>query len=290
MPRRVYPDTNVVQLIMSAWGAQGFEERARSVDCSLSIGIPVMYELARAFIYPQLFETARGAFRFLSEIDSIEILPTLDAVMRAEFHLAIWGTVPPIMINPTYRVLARQEITRLANGYVDDAIRFIKLRELDISVGHPEDARVNIDGTREFLRRHPELASGMSTFAGFREQVLHSARPLLIQRADRLSITVDDRALEVILNDPRRFPVLNTWLNAEWYFAFIEGMHQEVPSAHRIDDFRHLLESANCDFFVTNDVDLLRRGRDIRPFLDPILPWGEFKNWCDEGRWGVSMG
>lgn len=286
MQRRFYPDANVVHLVQATWGTTGFEERARSADCHLALGLHIIYELARGFIFPRHIETAKGVFKFLSELDRLELLPPLDAVVRAEFHLAATGVPIITVLEPHNQLLARQEILKLASGYADDARQFISARESDISLRHPEIARSNMMLARDFLSRNPDRRPQMRTFAGFREQVLPTGRQTLRNLATRHGITVHDSRLDAILNDPGLFPVLNTWLNAQWYLVYVSAMHQAVPSPDKLDDFRHLIESANCDVFVTNDTELVHRSQTIQPFR-ATSSWNNFEDWFSAGQWEV---
>jgi hypothetical protein len=288
MPRKFYADTNVIHLLLSTWGPEGFEERARAADCTLGLGIPVIYELARGFLFPELIQTAKRAFQLLSKIEHLEVLPTIDALIRAEFHLASTGIPLITVLQPYNRLLARQEILKLANGFTDDACQFISRRESDVLAEHRRIARANMELARDFLSQHPERRKQMKTFNGFRTQVLPTAQAALRDLAAQHGILVGESSLDRIPYNPERFPVLNTWLNAQWYIVYVAAMHENVPSSDKIDDFRHLVESALCDIFITNDADLVKRSRDIRPFK-ATSSWEDFKDWFGVGQWVMPM-
>lgn len=288
MPRRLYPDVNVVHLLRAAWTAEEFDALAQSADCNLTLGFHVVYELARAFLYAEHIETAKEAFHFLSDIERLDFLPTIKVLLGAEFHLAVVGVPLVTTLGPDDQVLIRHEILKLSLGHADNARRFISAREAEISVGHPQVAQANMDVTNDFLARNPGLRPQMRTFSVFRQEAMQTAPRLLRNLARQHEIGLPDYATDRVLADPNRFPVLNTWLNAQWHLAFIASMHGTVPSADRLDDYRHLVESVTCDALVTNDEGLQRRSHDIR-FFRMTLAWHAFKPSFARGKWPTAQ-
>jgi hypothetical protein len=83
-------------------------------------------------------------------------------------------------------------------------------------------------------------------------------------------------AIDRILADPMRYPVLNTMVSSQEYLYYISAFHRTEPGKDTLDDFRLLVESALCDLFISNDGGLVKQSQKIRPFK-PAVSWAEFK-------------
>ena len=129
---------------------------------------------------------------------------------------------------------------------------------------------------RPSLVRNPLARRLCRTFQGFRQYMSLSAPPLLRRLATGQRVHVTEAAVRLIVADPARFPVLSTWLNAQWYLMWVSTVSGQTPARDKIDDFRHFTESARCDVFVTDDRDLVKRAQDISPFR-PTLSWDDLR-------------
>jgi len=268
MPTRFYPDTNIIHLLGAAWTPAEFDRRAAANDLVLALGVHVTYELARGFLFPPHVETVRRAFEYLGQLERVEYLPSVNEMLRAEFDHA-WLGVPIItVLGCMNQVSTKLEIAWLARGYADRAAEFIARREAGVRAVHQGSALANM---RQLARRRRER-----TFEGFRRRAATAARALLQDLARSQGVRHAGAVVERILGAPSRFPAVSTWLNVQLYLSFIAAAHKAIPSPDKRDDFRHLVESAQCAQFVTDDGDLLEYAKELSPYR-PGVSWQAFR-------------
>ena len=171
MQERFYPDTNVIQRMCGAWTPPEFDRRAAAADVVLTLGLHVIYELARGFLSPPHVATVKAAFEYLSQLDRVEYLPPVDDVVRAEFEEARRGVPIIAVLDPLNQSAVKLEIARLAHGQADQAAKFIAKREAGVRPAHARIARAN---TRKLAGLR-----GEKTFAEFRQRVAPTGRAVL---------------------------------------------------------------------------------------------------------------
>ena len=274
---RFYPDTNVVHLLEQTWTPEAFDARARAADHVLALGFHVIYELARGFGRPARRPAVSAACRFLSAIQRLEFQPDIHAIVRADFHRAVTGLELVTVLSPANQLLTRQEIVMMAAGRTAAAaLPFIEKRESRTRLYHPQTALANMRSIRSALDGNALARRLCRTFQGFRQYMSLTAPPMLRRLASGQRVRVTEPGIRLILADHERFPVVTTWLNAQWYLMWVSTMYQNVPARDKLDDFRHLTESARCDVFVTAERGLLKRAHDIRPFR-PTISWDDLR-------------
>jgi hypothetical protein len=159
------------------------------------------------------------------------------------------------VLSPINQFSTRLELTRLACGFADQAATFIARREAAVEVGNPRTAQAN--------RANLQALRKTTTFEAFRLRLLPSGPATLSELASWFRVKVSARALERVMASSSEFPTLTTWLNGQWYMGWVAVHKGEVPA--KLDDLRHLLESARCDAFVTDDRNLAKVGPVISP-------------------------
>jgi hypothetical protein len=265
---RVYLDTNVVHVLHATWTPAQFDRRARVRDIILTIGPNVIYELARAFVSGRETGQVREACRFLSEAEQIEHLPTLEELICAEFDQAALGVPIVTVRGGLNHVAAQLALARLARGDAQEAAAFIARREASIRVVTPQISQENRTRLRA-LRK-------VRTFPIFRQRLWPTAGPQLRelaafhQRGD-----IPQACIRRILTTATEFPVLNAWVNAQWYCAWVATHH--ATTTGKLDDLRHLLESARSNRFVTSDDWLLGAAPMISPSR-PCWTWDQLRS------------
>lgn len=230
------------------------------------MGMHVVYELARGFLRGLRQNEVRKGCHFLSEIRSVEYLPPVQDVIRAELSEAGLGVPVITVLSPINQSATRLELTRLANGYGDQAATFIGRREASVDTMSPRIAAEN----QKNLRVLRKLDSD-----SFRRRVLPSGTRALGELATRFGMKPSPGALSRVLRRPADFPTLTTWLNAQWRMGWTSVRMGVVPG--KLDDFRHLVESARCNGFVTNDGNLAKIAPQISPSCR-CLSWQELLN------------
>jgi hypothetical protein len=123
--------------------------RAKDRDLVLALGFRVLSELARGFRRREHQPVVIAACRFLSGIRWIEFQPTVQAIVRAEFHRAMTGLELVTVLSPANHLLTRQELTTIAMGPTTaDALQFIESREGRVRLHHPQLAAANMKSIR----------------------------------------------------------------------------------------------------------------------------------------------
>jgi len=274
-----YPDINAFQFIRRDWSPSEFSERCQSAGCKLALGTHVMYELFRS-VNKGNPEVAQESFQFLSEVkDSVEPIPVVSDLIRAEFGYAREGVRTVTVVDPLNQTSYWQEVERGALGYFEEAQRFVSQRE---SKDESWIAAHNRKAIREIIP--PEQLKKIKTFEEFHKQLLPFLGPELLRDLATRQKVEFEHSHNRILGKYDSFPAINTEINAQLYLLFVAGIHGDVPSADRFDDFRHLVESAHCDCFVTDEKKLLNRSQDIRPFK-PTISWDQFHSSLEKGEW-----
>ena len=253
----LYLDTNVVHLLRRKWRPAEFDQRAATKGVVLAVGAQVLYELGRGFLRDHCATEVRATCRFLAEIRNVEFLPQARDMVCAELTQAELGVPIVTVLSPLNQIASRLELLRLASGYAEQAATFIARREASVDVGNPRIAAAN---QKEFhaLRK-------TSVFEAFRLRMLPSGPATLGGLARRFKVKVSPRALLRIMACSSDFPTLTTWLNSQWYMGWVAVHKDTVPG--KLDDLRHLLESARCGRFVTEDGPLAR----VAPMISPSL-------------------
>lgn len=267
--RRFYPDTNVVHLLRREWPPAEFDLRSRSRGLMLALGFHVVYELARGLVMPTRQETradVRSAASFLADLTEIDYVPKLDRLIFAELNRAATGVEIVTVTRPFERLQIRQELYALARGDGVRAARFITEREQRAMSVHRDVAVANAATFQTLFTRDPSVRKRCKTVDGFRREFGHLAIDILRELTRQQRLKTLTGTLQVVLRDPDRFPLLSTWLNAQWYEAWISASTGSAPAADKRDDFRHLVESATSDVFVTAEVNLLRRAAELSPY------------------------
>jgi len=274
-----YPDINAFQFIRRDWSLSEFRDHCQSAGCKLALGTHVMYELFRS-VNKGNAEVAQESFQFLSEVkDSVELIPVVSDLIRAEFDYAREGVPTVTVVDPFNQTSYWQEIEKGALGYFDEAKRFVSQRE-------SRDERWMAAYNRKAIRESipPEQLKKIKTFEEFHKQLLPSLGPEYLRYFATSQKVEFKHSHNRILGNYDYFPAINTAINAQLYLLFVAVIHEAVPATDKFDDFRHLIESVYCDCFVTHEKKLLNRSRDIRP-SKPGISWETFRDAFDKGEW-----
>ncbi len=127
---------------------------------------------------------------------------------------------------------------------------------ISLKLGIPSERKLSA------LRKSP-------TFEAFRLRLLPSGPATLDGLAASVGIKASATICARIVARPFEFPALTAWLYAQWYMGWV-AVRGDVPG--KLDDLRHLVESARCDAFVTDDGDLVKVAPKISPSRE-CWPW-----------------
>lgn len=272
---RFYPDTNVIHELCSALTPAEFDLKAQTAGLRLCLGHQT-YELARSFLYDHPQGAVKRAFTFLSEVRCIEFLPDVNHCIEAEAYLAQAGIALVTVVDPLNQVATRQELMKLARGNADDACAFISKRENNIAIDKMKVTKQNQSAAEQARAIDRQRARQVKTFELLQRELKAGRAEWLKKFLQKNGQSLTISAINRILNDPSRFPLLNTIVNSQEYLYFISAFHRTSPGKDTLDDFRHLVESAWADKFVTKETNLLHQAAKICPFK-ACVSWQEFK-------------
>jgi hypothetical protein len=277
-PERFYPDTNVVHRLRQ-WPPAEFDRRARAAGVILHLGFHVIYELFRGLVTaerPESRAEVQAAGSFLAELEVIDFNPTVDNLLRRDFHRAVTGLELVTVVDPLSRVSLRQELFALGAGNSARADLFIRDREDRTLLAHREVAEGNARAFRDLLTtRDPALRRLRRSFAAFREHFRSNDDAMLRDVAKQHNVELTAPAVRAIVSAPERYPVVSTFLLVQWHLAWVVASQGAPPAIDKRDDLRHLIESATSDLFVTADGDLERVAPEISPYR-PVMGWRDF--------------
>ena len=263
-------DTNSIQYLTAEFAPAQLTSVLANKGYELSLGMQVIYELARKFLTGSV---TRKVFAVLCELGNVHYVPPSQDLLLAELlQLRLGGKVLN-ELSTLNRVATRMELHRLARGLTTEATAFISRREAEVSIGHGDIAEANKRLANKYFRKHPGSRSRLKSFGAFRSTL----RPVWGDILRNLCGSwVPPTLLPQVFRRPTDFPALNTWLNCQLHLAFISGVLKQRPDQSRLDDYRHVIESNGADLFVTHDAELRRIFPTLNPFR-PVIAWDEFR-------------
>jgi hypothetical protein len=269
--KKAYIETSSVNAAVdAAVTASQLGERLSALEHTAVVGLHVIYELAKTFLLPGRASHAQALFRFLEVLDP-SYSPGAGNLLGQEVARLRTGAAVLPFLDHENLAATRTEVGRLARGYFDDRARdFINNRENDIDVRHPEMMRLYIDKVAELRSRDPAAAPKFSTFALAREHFT-SKFPELVRGVLRGSVNQQEAAEIAARLDS--FPAVRAAVNANIYLMFICISQGDIPSTEKLDDYRHFIEAAYVDSFLTNDSKQGTAAHKISPGID-VIAWG----------------
>lgn len=219
------------------------------------IGLHTIYELARTFLNPSATQRGRNLFRLMTDLDP-SVSPGSSALMIKEVDRLRTRTAVLPFLDHLDQAATRHEMARLAEGVFDHRARqFIEQREAEIKANHPPAMRRYIEDVNELRAAD---AGAVPRFVLFEDAVTFLGRrvPELIR--DLLHGQVSDHEAVLLAKQLDEFPAIRSTVRANLYLMWICVSHGAIPSADKLDDYRHVIEASYCDVLVTNDEQLKR--------------------------------
>lgn len=275
--RKVYFDANVINRAKEFWTAGEFEALLKAQGDVPSIGVHLIYELARGSLHVEKVERIRSLFGFLNELEDPHYVPPTKDLIKNEILKAQTGAIVLSVMSKENQRRMKEVIWRMAEGLTDVAKQFIREREDRIKGEAPQISQEVIHWVDEFQRANPEYGRIPGTFRVFRESLTIEDFLSILRIGTRgMGLEVSELDMRRILSNPNDYPVFNTWFNSVLYLNWIPIRHRVAPSPARFDDFRHLIDCCASDLFVSDDDELIKRFPDINPYRE-YLSWDTFK-------------
>lgn len=276
--KKIYFDTNTIDRAEDSWTAGEFESLLSSQGFIPSISIHNMYELAKGFLEDEKEGRIRCLFRFLDQLENPHLVPPTQDLIRAEIDKVQGRGIQLLIMHEENRRRMREEIWRMAYGSTDDAKRFIQKRESKIIREVPLVAQEIIRRVDELGMANPEYYKIPGSFVEFKDSLkLEDKLGTLRMGLGNMGIEFLELDLQRILINSEDYPVINTWLNSNFYLHWIPAKYKKSPSLDKFSDFRHVVNCCAVDILVSDDKKLIDRFSDLNPFRE-CLSWDLFKS------------
>lgn len=267
MMLRVYPDVNALHCIRNRCSEGELLSSASRKQFKLKLSSHVVYELARGCRGPA-GSHCRATLEHITQLrQCVELLPDVRILIKAEFHLARFGVPIITVVDPLTEAATWEFIEKLIRGSFDEVSLLIQKRDEQISV---ELAKYSDHNLEHFRSTEPKGRKSLKTFRKFEEQFRPRLGPGMVRYLMETYGAGMGSDVARILTQRHRFPIINTFVSTQIYVNFIQVIHRSNPAKDKPDDFRHLIESASCDQFVTGDADLVARSAELCPFRPAV--------------------
>ncbi len=233
------------------------------------VGMHTVYELARAFLNPDLIPFGQKNFEIVRDLEPLYSEP-VDFMLPQELDNFISGRrIQPLLADHNLR-FAQLEVTRLASGALLETGRtFIAKREAEIHANFPGMCAGFIAQVDEVRTISPETFKLLRTFEDVLEK-FETDVPSLIEKILRgLATPSEAKGLAKKLGS---YPALRASVRANLYVTSVCITTKRRPGFDKLDDNRHAIDAAYFNALVTNDKQLANNAPKIAPGLE-TLSW-----------------
>ena len=235
------------------------------------LGLHVVYEMAGAFLHPELSETGKAHFRFIRDLDPSLSPETWNLLEQELLKLRTNAAVLPFL-NHANRASTRYEIHRLAEGVFDNTARsFISSHEAKIKQEYPRMVGRYLDHLKERRAAMGNDFPPLRTFEDVRKYFADKTPEMIGEILRGNANTSETREIAARID---QFPVIRTTVGANLYMMYICIVHGVAPGDGKIDDYRHLIDASYSDAYISYDEKLVRAQRHIAPSLR-LARWQE---------------
>ena len=102
--RKVYFDANVINRAKECWTAGEFEALLKAQGDVPSIGVHLIYELARGYLHIEKAERIRSLFGFLNELEDPHYVPPTEDLIKNEVLKAQTGAIVLSVMDNGFRL------------------------------------------------------------------------------------------------------------------------------------------------------------------------------------------
>ncbi len=263
--RKVYLETNAICRAHEA-GVSGSELRQFLYKKRLTpiIGLHAIYELARTFLNENKTDIAIQLFTIVNEL-SPEFSNEPGVLMSQELNNCLNNYEIHPLLRDEDRMLAIEEVRKLAIGNFDEKARaFIEERDNNFKRDHVNISEHNI----EIFKNNPP-SERLRTFEDVFAYYENDLPSLIIQIFDD---KLPEEAALAVIEKIDTYHTIRSNVRSQIYLMYVQLVHKSVPASDKVDDHRHIIESAYCDTFITNDTQLTNNANKINPNLE-IIEW-----------------
>lgn len=265
---KVYFDQNILQHIIEKIPASKMKKDLCSKGMKICFSMDNMYEFGRCFIDKadsKKIEKGKEIFAYLCKLDIDYFINDTGQLVDFDLTYALTGGKILPYLYKYDRVAVEEEMERLAKGLYSRANKFISDREAEISKSNPLYRRTILK--LNINKGKPKDFKEMRDDWSYRRQILNGS-----QYRKKAQLLSDSK----LFSNPKTYPFLNTYINAQIYLNFIALVNPKGPSKKLTPDYRHLTNANAADCLVTEDKKIQKNSQLICPYIK-ILTWEQFK-------------
>ena len=266
--KKAFLDPSVInQAVEAGISGSAFASVLSAAHLSPTIGLHVVYELARTFLVPSAADKACKLFQFVEQLDP-SLSPGSWNLMAQEVVRLRTGAIVLPFLDHLGQASTRLEVGRLARGSFDDRARsFLSGREADVRANLPRTVERYIAQISDARQSNPESVPRMITF----EEALQQLGPTVESKLpEMLRGQIDNAMAARLAAHLPELPAIRSTVRANIYYSWVCISQRIAPARDRLDDFREIIEASYCDAFVTSDRKLLKATPLINPSLEAM--------------------
>lgn len=268
--KHAYLEPNAINRAQDA-GVDGASIRAslESRGFEPVVGIHTLYELARAFLNPDLIAFGERNFRVIRDL-ALRYSRPVDVMLGQELDHFLDGVPVQPLLARHYLRATELEVAKLSSGILSETgRRFIAQREAEIRANFPGICAgfiAQVDGLRA---ANPESLKALRTF----DDVLahfHRDIPTIIEKVlQDLATRTEASGLALVLSS---YSAVQASVRAKLYLISVCVINRVRPAFDKLDDNRHATDAAYFHVLVTNDAQLTQNAPKIAPSLT-VVSW-----------------
>lgn len=209
------------------------------------------YELVRNFISDKNQQIGIKLFSILGDLNPIYSCQTTQ-LLRREVNKFINGTACDFIIESEFLNPLKDAIQQFSLGNIDKYyVEYVANRELEI--------KNNSAKQWESIFQDNKIVN----FDDFYRDTICKKENITFFIKNMCDIKLNDLQAEGLSIHINEFKAIKTAIRANLYMSYIARNNKISPSKDKNDDFRHLIDSSLCTYFVTNDNDLKKYAQII---------------------------
>ena len=264
----MYFDQNAWQCAINKFSASEFKQKLETKQIEICLGMHNIYEFARCFLDENNstnIKEGKKIFKYLKDLDITFFVKLTDELIDSDLVYARTGGKILPYLDQYNAVAAKAEIYRLAIGKCDGAKEFIQNREKSLAKNWSK-YRASVTKTNVNVSRPKDFVTLQNDWK-YRRDVLDQSEFAKTARY------ISDSTL---FSKPKKYPYLNTYINAQLYLTYIAIKTPNGPSKKSTSDYKHLINANAADCLVTNDKKVTRNSQKLCQYFK-VNSWDEFE-------------
>jgi hypothetical protein len=266
--RNAYLETSALDAI-SKLGLATSEVSRRFHDSGFEpcIGLLTINECAQAILGGNVQE-ALLLFRCIRDLKP-RLLADPASLYKAETRFLRERVPVDPFATPSERDYVFSEVEKLAEGWINS--RFYDLAQKRQQVTNQEWPRTMEKYLEEIKNIRKISLSDAPRFGTFKDLKNYFWIDVVrfILAVPELTLSLEEA--KSVAAEYEHFPAIVGTVCFWWYAFFVCLSNGCVPGADKANDWRHTIEAAHCESFITNDQQLYRQVTQLQPLLGPMM-------------------